>query len=121
MQPELFEFYGCIIVSDTYYYLYLQVYYFYKEMEYQITMQNEILNEQFKQIVLNQLKDNNPPITKETYNRLLAEGFDEEKTIELLSYAVSNAVYNSLKNERPFDENELAKMMKQLPKMPWEE
>lgn len=39
--------------------------------------ENEILREQIFEIVENQLKANNPPETKMTYDRLKADGFDD--------------------------------------------
>jgi len=38
---------------------------------------NEKLREQIFEIIKNQLRDNNPPETKATYDRLQKQGFDD--------------------------------------------
>ena len=81
---------------------------------------NPILGEQFKELIWNQIKNNDPPITKETYHRLVSEGFDENETIRLMACVVSTETYYVLKYKRPFDEKRYEKMMRKLPKMPWD-
>ncbi|MCG8701947.1 MAG: hypothetical protein MI922_28085 [Bacteroidales bacterium] len=45
---------------------------------------NEILREQIFEIIKNQLRDNNPPKTKETFDRLQKQGFDDVQTRQLI-------------------------------------
>ena len=81
---------------------------------------NPFLGEQFKKVIRNQIRNNNPPITKETYNRLISEGINEKEATRLLACVVSTETYNMLKESRSFDINEYEKMMRKLPKLPWE-
>lgn len=45
---------------------------------------NEKLNEQILEIIKNQLKNNDPPETKETYDRLLKQGFNDLQTRQMM-------------------------------------
>jgi hypothetical protein len=45
---------------------------------------NEVLREQIFEIINNQIRDNNPPETKATYNRLQKQGFDDFQTNQMI-------------------------------------
>ena len=72
------------------------------------------------QVVENQLKDNNPPETKQTYNRLIQEGFPKSEAKRLLACAVSAEIFDVLKNEESFNQERFVRALNKLPKMPWE-
>ncbi|MCL1068315.1 hypothetical protein L2735_16185 [Shewanella olleyana] len=72
------------------------------------------------EIVSNQLNDNNPPQVKEALNRLLSEGFSEEKSMNLIGCAVSVEIFGTLKEGKPYDEARYIKALKRLPKLPWD-
>lgn len=71
-------------------------------------------------IVKNQIRDNYPPETKETLNRLVAEGLSEERATKLIACAVSTEVFHTLKHQEPFNAERYIKNLKKLPKLPWE-
>lgn len=50
--------------------------------------ENEILREQLFEIVNNQLKANDPPETKITYDRLIKEGFDDYQAKQMIAFQV---------------------------------
>lgn len=72
------------------------------------------------QVVENQLKDNNPPETKQTYNRLIQEGFPKSEAKRLLGCVVTTEIFDVLKNEELFDQERFVQALNMLPKMPWE-
>ena len=81
---------------------------------------NPKLGDQFKKIVRNQIKYNKPPITKETYHRLLAEGIDEDEVIRLIACVIANEMYTVMKTGKSSSPDDYAKDLKKLPEMPWE-
>jgi hypothetical protein len=49
---------------------------------------NEILREQIFEIIKNQLRDNDPPETKVTYDRLRKQGFDDFQTRQMIGQCI---------------------------------
>jgi len=80
---------------------------------------NEIVREQIFEIIKNQIKDNNPPETKLTYNRLIGLGYNDFETKQLIGQCVSIELYNVLKHKKAFDENRFVKNLKKLPEEPF--
>ena len=72
------------------------------------------------EVVENQLKDSNPPETKQTYNRLIQEGFPESEAKRLIGCVVSSEIFDVLKNKKLFDQERFVKALNKLPEMPWE-
>jgi hypothetical protein len=81
---------------------------------------NPRLGEAIEEVVLNQINDNNPPITKATYERLVSEGYEKDEALRLIACVVSTEIFNMLKKKEPFHPQNFEKMMKKLPKMPWD-
>lgn len=71
-------------------------------------------------IVKNQIRDNYPPETKETLDRLMAEGISKEEATKLIACAVSTEVFHTLKHHEPYNQERYIKNLKKLPKLPWE-
>lgn len=71
--------------------------------------------------VENQLRDNNPPITQETFTRLMMEGFSAEEAKKLISFALANEISEIMNNKEPFDEERYSQNLRNLPDIPWEE
>lgn len=81
---------------------------------------NEILREQIFEIIKNQLRSNNPPETKATYNRLLEDGFDDSDTRQMIGQCLAVELFNIMKFGKPFDNKRYIKNLKALPKEPFE-
>ncbi len=81
---------------------------------------NEIVRKQILEIVKNQLKSNNPPETKITYDRLRKEGFDDLETKQLIGQCVSVEIFEVLKSGKPYNNVRYVKNLKELPKEPFE-
>lgn len=70
------------------------------------------------EILDDQLRENNPPETKETYDRLLAEGHSVAQTRELIASVVLTEIYEVLKQKQPFNGERFVSALKRLPRLP---
>jgi len=68
--------------------------------------------------VENQLAENNPPETKETFDRLVKQGISEEDAKIYIAQAVCVEVFDVMKNQNEFNEKRYLKNLKRLPKEP---
>jgi len=81
---------------------------------------NPHLRAAFLEVVDNQLRDNNPPETKETLDRLKAEGYSTEDAKLLLAQAVAVEAYLIMKTQAPFNRDRFVRNLKALPQEPKE-
>ena len=81
---------------------------------------NEIVRNQILEVVKNQIKDNDPPETKQTYNRLIKLGYNDLDTMQLIGQCVAIEIFQLLKNKKPFDKDRFVKNLNKLPKEPFE-
>lgn len=72
------------------------------------------------EVVNNQLTANDPPQTRQTYERLLASGMDDEEARRLIGCVVVSEVFAILKNQESFDLARFVGALERLPKLPWE-
>jgi len=73
------------------------------------------------EVVENQIRDNDPPETRQTLRRLIKEGFSREGAVELIAAVVVNEIYNVLKQEKNFNRKRFVAALRQLPKLPYDE
>jgi len=69
----------------------------------------------------NQLRQNDPPETRGAYERLKAEGIDEEETRRLLACVIAAEIFDVMKNKEEFNLDRFTKRLSTLPEMPWME
>ncbi len=81
---------------------------------------NPRLKATFLEIVDNQLRDYDPPETRHTFERLIAQGISEEDAKIYIAQAVSMEVYHTLKYKKPFNRERYLKNLGRLPKEPLE-
>jgi len=82
---------------------------------------NLILKKVIFSVVNNQLKDNNPPETKQTYERLLKEDHSESEAKRLIGCVVAAEIFDILKKKEPFNQQRFVAALDRLPKIPGEE
>src|SRR5579871_1354409 len=82
---------------------------------------NPVLHQAIMDIVDNQLRDNTPPQTRLTLERLLAQGHSLDEARRLIGYALSTQIYAILAQHRPFDQGAYITALQRLPVLPWEE
>ena len=81
---------------------------------------DENLKDQIFVVIRNQMEENDPPETNETYNRLIKEGYSDFEAKQLIGQCVAVEFYNVLKHGKPFDEERYVNNLKQLPNKPYE-
>ena len=55
------------------------------------------------EVVENQLRENNPPETLQTFEQLLATGYSRQEAIEMIGSAVIGEIWAVLKENKPYD------------------
>lgn len=66
----------------------------------------------------NQLRENEPPETKLTLDRLMGLGETRENAMRYIACVLSVEIFESLKNETPYNEKRYLNNLKALPKLP---
>ena len=72
-----------------------------------------ILREEILKAVKFQIRENNPPETKKTYERLLKK-YSSEDALKLIGGALVTEIYWILKNEEVFNEERYTKELRAL-------
>ncbi len=81
---------------------------------------NPYLKATFLKIVDNQLRANDPPETRETFDRLVAQGISEDDAKIYIAQAVCVETYDILKHNTTFNLERYVKSLQRLPKEPKE-
>ena len=82
---------------------------------------NPQLHAAVMEIVAKQMRDVDPPETKQTYDRLLAEGHDDQEARRLIGCVVVAEIFAVLKRGQAFDPERYAAALARLPRLPWAE
>jgi len=82
---------------------------------------NEILREQFLEVVNNQIQSNNPPETNQTLKRLKEMGYSDIDAKMLIGQCVIVEIFDVIKQGKPFNEKRYIKNLKNLPKEPFDD
>jgi len=83
--------------------------------------ESDIARDAIFEAIENQIKDNNPPITKETLNRLIAEGYSKNEAMKLIGFSLANEISEIMNNNQLFNEERYSQNLRNLPDLPWEE
>lgn len=70
------------------------------------------------EVVDNQLRDLNPPAAKETFDRLVVEGFAQDEARRLIGCLVASEIFGALTRLQPYDEERYVTALKNLPELP---
>jgi hypothetical protein len=79
---------------------------------------NRVLNKVILDLVDSQIRDLNPPATKETFDRLVGEGVTQDEARRLIGCVVASEIFDVLKHEQPYHEERYVKALKKLPELP---
>ena len=82
---------------------------------------NPRLKKAILQAVSNQLRINKPPETRETLNRLMAEGYSKQESMEMIGAVLSAHIYDMLKQQREYHNESYVRDLNRLPKYPWDD
>jgi len=75
---------------------------------------NPLIGEEMKMVVRNQIRQNDPPETKQTYDRLIKEGFPKDEVMRQLAVVVAAEIYDVTKNKEPFNQERYIKRLNEI-------
>ncbi len=81
---------------------------------------SKIVRKTILEVVDNQLRDLNPPETKETFDRLIKEGYSKEEARRLIGSAVASEIFEVLKQQKPYDHQRFVEALGRLPESAYE-
>ena len=81
----------------------------------------EILRATFLEVVDNQIRDDSPAATRQTFERLKREGHSAAEAKRLIAGVVAAEMFEIAKHKQPFDETRFVERLHQLPDMSWSE
>ena len=79
---------------------------------------NKQANQAIMKAVDNQLHGPDLPEVKETYDRLFAQGYNDQETRRLIGAALSAETFMILKHKEPFDRARYVATLRNLPRLP---
>jgi len=77
-------------------------------------MANKYLKETVLQVVDNQLRANDPPVTNATYKRLQTLGYTKQQAREAIASVLLEEVYDVLKSKEPYNEERYTARLNEL-------
>jgi rRNA processing protein Krr1/Pno1 len=78
------------------------------------------LRQAILEVINTQIRENDPPETKQALVRLQAQGFSEDEALKLIGYVVASEVFSVLKENRRYDMEKYIAALNDLPRLPWE-
>lgn len=81
---------------------------------------NEKLRAQIFEIIENQRRNNDPPETKATYDRLRKQGYDDFVTRQMIGQCLAVELFDVLKFGKPYNNERYIKNLIALPKKPFD-
>ncbi len=81
---------------------------------------NPKLKESFIEVVENQIRDNDPPEAKETFERLISDGVSEDDAKIYIGQAICVEIWDTMKNKKEFNSQRYVRNLKRLPAEPSE-
>lgn len=82
------------------------------------TADGQIAGEAIVEAVETQLREDDPTETRRTLERLMAMGETRENALRYIACVLSIEVFDSLKNQSPYDEERYIRNLKALPTLP---
>jgi hypothetical protein len=73
------------------------------------------------EVVENQLRNNDPPQSRQTFKRLMEAGHSEAEAKRLIGCVVTSEIFDVLKKQEPFNLERFVKALDRLPALPWDE
>ena len=73
------------------------------------------------EVVHNQLSSNDPPETRQTLERLKAEGHSKDEAMELIACVAVDEIFGVLSQGRAYDHDRYVAALRALPELPQDE
>jgi len=71
-------------------------------------------------VVDNQIRNDDPPETRQTFNRLISQGISEEDAKIYIGQAVCVEIWDIMRNRKEFNKERFVRNLKRLPEEPTE-
>ena len=81
---------------------------------------NPHLKELLMDVVDNQIRNDDPPETRQTFNRLISQGISEEDAKIYIGQAVCVEIWDIMRNRKEFNKERFIRNLKRLPEEPTE-
>jgi len=81
---------------------------------------NKILQQTIFEIIENQVRDGNPPETRQTLERLIQSGINETDAKKYIGQCVAVELFHIMQHHQPFDEKRYVQNLLNLPKEPFD-
>lgn len=78
----------------------------------------DTLRRQMLEVVENQLRDNDPPETRATLDRLVREGHSASEAKRLIACVVVAEMFHVMKHHQPYDQARFVSGLRGLPDLP---
>ncbi|WP_028453966.1 hypothetical protein [Chitinilyticum litopenaei] len=78
----------------------------------------EVAPEEILAVIENQIRDSEPPITRQTLNRLLLGQIPREEAVELMAVVLVDEIEAMMSEDRGFDLERYTALLKALPTLP---
>lgn len=75
----------------------------------------DVLRSAMFEVVENQIRDDDPPETRQTLERLKSEGFSHDEAMQMLAGVVAEELFNVFNNMREFDRVAFVAALHKLP------
>jgi hypothetical protein len=82
---------------------------------------NPILKAVYLEAVEAQLRENNPPETRQTFDRLRSEGVSEKDAKILIGSVIAVETYEVMKSQQPFNHERFVRNLNRLPDQNFDE
>ena len=80
-------------------------------------MNDKTVRDAFMEVVVNQLETGDPPETKATLDRLMADGNSRGEAMQLIAAVARKELQEMMSEGRAFDNARYAKLLAKLPKL----
>ena len=81
---------------------------------------NPELGKMILEVVRNQIRDNDPPETRQTFERLKSQGYSANEARRLISTAVTVELFHITRDGQPFHRERFVWNLAHLPREPWD-
>jgi hypothetical protein len=80
---------------------------------------NPELGKMILEVVRNQIRDTDPPETRQTFERLKSEGYSADEARRLISTAITVGLFHITRDRHPFNRDRFVWNLAHLPREPW--
>lgn len=82
---------------------------------------NPELGKLILEVVENQIRDNDPPETRQTVDRLINDGYTADEARRLVSTALTVEIFHTQRDQEPFNRTRFLSNLAHLPREPWDD